>query len=186
MEDYQLLIDLHKRSNRQGPGGDAESEKALSLAMIDVVAPLKRADIGCGTSETTAPGGGAAGGCTDGQPATQIPVTYVCVHLAYRINLIIKLKVNGARITVGIRQDQGDITHVTEIGRVITGERRITGITRGVADERSHIFLAVFHTVTVQCIIDTGIIPPYAEAALALVNLGAEKSVITGCSIIGM
>lgn len=49
MEDYQLLIDLHKRSNRQGPGGDAESEKALSLAMIDGVAPLKIADIGCGT-----------------------------------------------------------------------------------------------------------------------------------------
>jgi hypothetical protein len=35
MENYQLLIDLHKNANRQGPGGDAESEKALSLAMID-------------------------------------------------------------------------------------------------------------------------------------------------------
>ena len=53
MEDYQLLIDLHKRSNRQGPGGDAESEKALSLAMIDGVAPLKIADVGCGTGAST-------------------------------------------------------------------------------------------------------------------------------------
>lgn len=53
MEDYQLLIDLHKNANRQGPGGDAESEKALSLAMIDRVAPLKIADIGCGTGAST-------------------------------------------------------------------------------------------------------------------------------------
>ncbi|RLA48349.1 MAG: SAM-dependent methyltransferase, partial [Gammaproteobacteria bacterium] len=49
MDDYQLLIDLHKRANRQGPGGEAETEKALSLAMIDRTAPLKIADIGCGT-----------------------------------------------------------------------------------------------------------------------------------------
>ena len=47
MEDYQLLIDLHKYANRQGPGGDAETEKALSLSMIDPNAPLKIADIGC-------------------------------------------------------------------------------------------------------------------------------------------
>ena len=53
MEDYQLLIDLHKNANRQGPGGDAESEKALSLAMIDRAEPLKIADIGCGTGAST-------------------------------------------------------------------------------------------------------------------------------------
>ena len=49
MENYQLLIDIHKNANRQGPGGDAESEKALSLAMIDRTTPLEIADIGCGT-----------------------------------------------------------------------------------------------------------------------------------------
>lgn len=49
MEEFQLLIDLHKEADRQGPGGDAETEKALDLAMIDRAAPLKIADIGCGT-----------------------------------------------------------------------------------------------------------------------------------------
>lgn len=53
MEDYQLLIDLHKSANRQGPGGDAETETALSLAMIDRAAPLKIADIGSGTGAST-------------------------------------------------------------------------------------------------------------------------------------
>jgi ubiquinone/menaquinone biosynthesis C-methylase UbiE len=53
VEDYQLLIDLHKSANRQGPGGDAETEKALSLTMVDRVQPLKIADIGCGTGAST-------------------------------------------------------------------------------------------------------------------------------------
>jgi ubiquinone/menaquinone biosynthesis C-methylase UbiE len=53
VEDYQLLIDLHKRSNRQGPGGDAETEMALALSMADRSAPLKIADIGCGTGAST-------------------------------------------------------------------------------------------------------------------------------------
>jgi ubiquinone/menaquinone biosynthesis C-methylase UbiE len=49
MDDYKLLIDLHKQGYRQGPGGDAETEQALNLAMIDRGSPLKVADIGCGT-----------------------------------------------------------------------------------------------------------------------------------------
>lgn len=49
MDDYELLIDLHKQGHRQGPGGDAETEKALNLAIVDRAAPLKVADIGCGT-----------------------------------------------------------------------------------------------------------------------------------------
>jgi ubiquinone/menaquinone biosynthesis C-methylase UbiE len=42
-------VDLHKQGSRQGPGGDAETEQALNLAMVDRTAPLKVADIGCGT-----------------------------------------------------------------------------------------------------------------------------------------
>lgn len=53
MADFQLLIDLHKSANRQGPGGDAETEMALSLARVDRYQPLKVADIGCGTGAAT-------------------------------------------------------------------------------------------------------------------------------------
>jgi len=53
VDDYQLLTDLHKNANRQGPGGDAETEKALSLAMADRDEPSKIADIGCGTGAST-------------------------------------------------------------------------------------------------------------------------------------
>lgn len=53
MDDYKLLIDLHKQGHRQGPGGDAETEQALNLAMVDRTAPLKIADIGCGTGASS-------------------------------------------------------------------------------------------------------------------------------------
>jgi SAM-dependent methyltransferase len=49
----QLLIDLHRGASRQGPGGDAETEKAIDLAYIDRRVPLKIADIGCGTGSAT-------------------------------------------------------------------------------------------------------------------------------------
>ena len=53
MSDFQLLIDLHKRAKRQGPGGDSETRKAMELAMLGASEPLKIADIGCGTGAST-------------------------------------------------------------------------------------------------------------------------------------
>jgi ubiquinone/menaquinone biosynthesis C-methylase UbiE len=53
VENYKLLIELHKKANRQGPGSDAETEKALDLAMVARSAPLKVADIGCGTGASS-------------------------------------------------------------------------------------------------------------------------------------
>ena len=53
MNDFQLLIDLHKRAKRQGPGGDSETRKSIALAMLGASEPLKIADIGCGTGAST-------------------------------------------------------------------------------------------------------------------------------------
>ena len=49
----QLLIDLHQSNFRQGPGGEAETNRALELAGLDRSRPLKIADIGCGTGAST-------------------------------------------------------------------------------------------------------------------------------------
>lgn len=53
MDDLQLLISLHKPALRQGPGGEAETRRALELAGLDRSRPLKIADIGCGTGAST-------------------------------------------------------------------------------------------------------------------------------------
>ncbi|MCC5794483.1 MAG: class I SAM-dependent methyltransferase [Chromatiales bacterium] len=53
MDDFQLLIDLHKGGMRQGPGGDAQTEIALELSRLDRKALLKVADIGCGSGAST-------------------------------------------------------------------------------------------------------------------------------------
>ncbi len=53
MEGLELLLDLHKEGERQGPGSDCESEKALKLTGISGTEPLRVADIGCGTGAST-------------------------------------------------------------------------------------------------------------------------------------
>ncbi|MFM1842010.1 MAG: hypothetical protein RLZZ490_746 [Cyanobacteriota bacterium] len=53
VDEFQLLIDLHRGGNRQGPGGDQETQRAIDLAGIDPNTPLKIADIGCGTGAST-------------------------------------------------------------------------------------------------------------------------------------
>ena len=51
--ELQLLVDLHKRAERQGPGGAVETSQALALAGLNRSRPLKIADIGCGTGAST-------------------------------------------------------------------------------------------------------------------------------------
>lgn len=49
MDDMSLLIDFHIEAERQGPGSDEETLRALSFADLDETRPLQIADIGCGT-----------------------------------------------------------------------------------------------------------------------------------------
>lgn len=53
MDDFSLLVDLHLRNPRQGPGGDAETRTALELARVDRSRPLRVADMDCGTGAST-------------------------------------------------------------------------------------------------------------------------------------
>lgn len=47
------MVDLHRDGMRQGPGSDEETLRALELTRLDRAAPLKVADIGCGTGAST-------------------------------------------------------------------------------------------------------------------------------------
>lgn len=49
MEDLSLMIDLHKRQQRQGPGSFETTARAVELAGLRDAGPLRIADIGCGT-----------------------------------------------------------------------------------------------------------------------------------------
>lgn len=52
-EEIALLIDLHKDSERQGPGSEGETLKALDFMDIPNDQKLRVADIGCGTGGQT-------------------------------------------------------------------------------------------------------------------------------------
>lgn len=53
MTNFDLIIDLHLRNPRQGPGCDTETRRALDLCRLDHSAPITVADIGCGTGAST-------------------------------------------------------------------------------------------------------------------------------------
>lgn len=53
MENLDFLIDLHQHGDRQGPGGNSETERAITLASLDKSRPLRIADLGCGTGAST-------------------------------------------------------------------------------------------------------------------------------------
>ena len=53
MNEFDLLIDLHKHNQRQGPGSPQVTEKAIELTGLMGQKNLKIADIGCGTGGQT-------------------------------------------------------------------------------------------------------------------------------------
>jgi SAM-dependent methyltransferase len=53
VDDLQLLIELHLEADRQGPGGDEETRRAIELSGLRNGRGLKIADIGCGTGAST-------------------------------------------------------------------------------------------------------------------------------------
>jgi len=53
MTELELIIDLHKNSERQGPGSEIETLKALEFLSLPTDQTLKIADIGCGAGGQT-------------------------------------------------------------------------------------------------------------------------------------
>jgi SAM-dependent methyltransferase len=53
VDDLKLLVDLHLQADRQGPGGDAETLRAIELSGLRNSHGLEIADIGCGTGAST-------------------------------------------------------------------------------------------------------------------------------------
>lgn len=53
MDIYDLLVDLHKDGERQGPGSEAMTKRALNLLDLVDVQHLAICDIGCGTGAST-------------------------------------------------------------------------------------------------------------------------------------
>ncbi|MEZ4859188.1 MAG: class I SAM-dependent methyltransferase [Flavobacteriaceae bacterium] len=53
MTELELIIDLHKNSDRQGPGSENDTLRALSFLKFSSNNKLKIADIGCGTGGQT-------------------------------------------------------------------------------------------------------------------------------------
>ena len=50
---FSLMVDLHLDGERQGPGSEEQTLRALSHTQLDTSSPLKVADIGCGTGAST-------------------------------------------------------------------------------------------------------------------------------------
>ena len=53
MTELELIIDLHKNSERQGPGSENDTLRALDLLSLPTDQNLKVADIGCGSGGQT-------------------------------------------------------------------------------------------------------------------------------------
>jgi SAM-dependent methyltransferase len=52
-DQFDLLVDLHIDGERQGPGSDEATRRAIALAGLEGASGLAVADIGCGTGAST-------------------------------------------------------------------------------------------------------------------------------------
>lgn len=50
---FALLVELHRDGERQGPGSEEDTLRALALTQLDTSAALQVADMGCGTGAST-------------------------------------------------------------------------------------------------------------------------------------
>ncbi|AKS42213.1 class I SAM-dependent methyltransferase [Wenzhouxiangella marina] len=53
MDELELLVDLHRSGQRQGPGGSKETRRALEMTGLAQARGLRVADIGCGTGSAS-------------------------------------------------------------------------------------------------------------------------------------
>jgi SAM-dependent methyltransferase len=53
MTELELIIDLHKNSERQGPGSEKDTLRALDILQLPADQNLKVADLGCGSGGQT-------------------------------------------------------------------------------------------------------------------------------------
>ena len=53
MDALDLIVDLHCDGPRQGPGGDAETRRAIAMTGLEGARGLRIADVGCGTGAAT-------------------------------------------------------------------------------------------------------------------------------------
>lgn len=131
MEDSQLLVDLHRKNPRQGPGGHAETDLALALARIDwdTVEPLKVADIGCGT-------GASAISLANSLNAT---ITAVDIFQEFLDDLVIRAEVEDVRDRITTLQCSMDsLPFAAEELDIIWAEGSIynIGFSKGVSEWR--------------------------------------------------
>ena len=52
-DEFELLVDLHIDGERQGPGSEEATRRAIALTGLEGASNLKIADIGCGTGAST-------------------------------------------------------------------------------------------------------------------------------------